>query len=201
MSPSRWHRLLCRSNHDRRIEGWDPREPRTNEQGPYESTREQLFECLVWICAPALSLRLPKFLGRCLHDGVCTMACVPLKHKLKCRTSRSFTVRFSARRVVGAHLALRGVEVDSYQRSRGVPQVCVPRLMTMTLLSVIECMTAWLTGCTFLCALAHVAPHPLSRLRSTHTCLFPSRIFFFLIYNDCDDLERFAHFMCAYVTR
>jgi hypothetical protein len=37
-----------------RTEGWDPREPRTNEQGPYESTRKQLFECLVWICAPAL---------------------------------------------------------------------------------------------------------------------------------------------------
>jgi hypothetical protein len=39
-----------------RIEGWDPREPRTNEQGPYESTRKQLFECLVCIlvCAPAL---------------------------------------------------------------------------------------------------------------------------------------------------
>jgi hypothetical protein len=48
------HRLLCRSNHDRRIEGWDPREPRTNEHEPYESTLKQLFECLLWICAPAL---------------------------------------------------------------------------------------------------------------------------------------------------
>jgi hypothetical protein len=34
--------------------GWDPREPRSNKQGPYESTRKQLFECLVWMCAPAL---------------------------------------------------------------------------------------------------------------------------------------------------
>jgi hypothetical protein len=37
---------LFRCNHDtRRMEGWDPREPGTNEQGPYESTRKQLFEC------------------------------------------------------------------------------------------------------------------------------------------------------------
>ena len=43
------------------IEGWDPREPRANEQRPYESTRKQLFECLVWICAPALLYEVVRF--------------------------------------------------------------------------------------------------------------------------------------------
>jgi hypothetical protein len=46
--------LPAAESRSRHTEGWDPREPRTNEQRRYEFTRKQLVERLVWICAPAL---------------------------------------------------------------------------------------------------------------------------------------------------
>jgi hypothetical protein len=40
-------------------EGWDPREPRTKSKDL--PSRKQLFECLVWVCAPVLLYEVVRF--------------------------------------------------------------------------------------------------------------------------------------------
>ena len=66
--------FLDSSQHVRKHDhGWDPREPRTNKQGPYESSRKQLFECLVWICAPVLLYEVVRFQVPSSKFNICTL--------------------------------------------------------------------------------------------------------------------------------